>query len=346
MACTRHLSIAVISFIACTLAPLSSWAAVESQESIDALKAGAAQGAAHFRESQAYKQGGCDVDALLGSVIARSREPLLQAGDRIVSVNGHVVQATDSVFHLVNALPPSGKVRLGVVRNLAHLSVNVQCLNSTDSLSLIVAAYEAAAAGNFAECADRANEYASRYVQQSLIYGLWRRCSIAAGRTVDEQIYTTYLTYWTLTLQELKYHPELVDGARPDYLGAQTQLLNHGQALLVDELRRQWTLATGEPNYAPPSSPATVKYVAPVPQIPQLPIRARSVGSSCERGHWIEEVMDNGAVVELEDGSTWQVDAVDTVDSALWLPTTNIVVCDGKLINTEDNESLEAERIR
>jgi len=47
----------------------------------------------------------------------------------------------------------------------------------------------------------------------------------------------------------------------------------------------------------------------------------------------------------LEDGSLWRVDDTDTVDSALWLPTTDIVVCDGKLINTEDNESVEAQRI-
>ena len=55
--------------------------------------------------------------------------------------------------------------------------------------------------------------------------------------------------------------------------------------------------------------------------------------------------MSDGAIIKLEDGSLWRVDDTDTVDSALWLPTTDIVVCDGKLINTEDNESVEAQRI-
>ncbi|MHB1271916.1 MAG: hypothetical protein ACYCZD_03955 [Rhodanobacter sp.] len=68
--------------------------------------------------------------------------------------------------------------------------------------------------------------------------------------------------------------------------------------------------------------------------------------SDCESGHWIESVSDDGEIVKLEDDSVWEVDAGDTVDSALWLPTTDIVVCDDKLINTEDNESVSASRLR
>jgi hypothetical protein len=59
----------------------------------------------------------------------------------------------------------------------------------------------------------------------------------------------------------------------------------------------------------------------------------------------VEEVMSDGEIVKLEDGSLWRVDDTDSVDSALWLPSTEVVVCDGKLINTEDNESVEARRI-
>ena len=66
----------------------------------------------------------------------------------------------------------------------------------------------------------------------------------------------------------------------------------------------------------------------------------------CESGHWVESVTDDGEIVKLEDGSIWQVDAGDTVDSALWLPTTDIVACDDKLINTEDNETVSATRLR
>jgi hypothetical protein len=34
--------------------------------------------------------------------------------------------------------------------------------------------------------------------------------------------------------------------------------------------------------------------------------------------------MSDGEIVKLEDGSLWRVDDTDTVDSALWLPTTDI----------------------
>ncbi|OGA45863.1 MAG: hypothetical protein A3G24_18430 [Betaproteobacteria bacterium RIFCSPLOWO2_12_FULL_62_13] len=60
----------------------------------------------------------------------------------------------------------------------------------------------------------------------------------------------------------------------------------------------------------------------------------------------MESVSGDGEIVKLEDGSIWQVDAVDAIDTMLWLPTTEIVVCDDKLINTDDNESVDATRIR
>lgn len=74
--------------------------------------------------------------------------------------------------------------------------------------------------------------------------------------------------------------------------------------------------------------------------------RVRIGSSGCETGHWIESVSDDGQIIKLEDGSIWEVDDVDTVDSALWLPTTDIVSCDGKLINTEDDETVSAKRLR
>ena len=30
-----------------------------------------------------------------------------------------------------------------------------------------------------------------------------------------------------------------------------------------------------------------------------------------------------------------------TVDTALWLPATDVVICNGKMINTDDNESAD-----
>ena len=76
------------------------------------------------------------------------------------------------------------------------------------------------------------------------------------------------------------------------------------------------------------------------------PARSRYQSSGCEDGHWVESVSDDGTIVKLEDGSVWEVDAVDAIDSMLWLPTTDIIACNDKLINTDDNEKVGARRLR
>lgn len=68
--------------------------------------------------------------------------------------------------------------------------------------------------------------------------------------------------------------------------------------------------------------------------------------ADCEDGHWVKSVSSDGAIVILEDGSVWEIDPSDQADTALWLPTTNIVACDDKLIDTDDNEIAEATRIK
>ena len=64
-------------------------------------------------------------------------------------------------------------------------------------------------------------------------------------------------------------------------------------------------------------------------------------------GHWIKSKVDDGAMIILEDGSMWQIDSVDRVDTALWLPITNVIVLKASspigeykymLINTDDGE--------
>lgn len=67
-------------------------------------------------------------------------------------------------------------------------------------------------------------------------------------------------------------------------------------------------------------------------------------------GHWIREVRDRGKYVFLEDGSKWEISAIDRIDTVLWLPTTAINVSeesddpyyDYTLINEDDNESVSA----
>ena len=71
-----------------------------------------------------------------------------------------------------------------------------------------------------------------------------------------------------------------------------------------------------------------------------------SLAFACEDGHWIDSVSDDGRIVILDDGSVWEVDSLDRIDSSLWLPMSEIVACDDKLINTDDDEVVDATRIR
>ena len=66
-------------------------------------------------------------------------------------------------------------------------------------------------------------------------------------------------------------------------------------------------------------------------------------------GHWISEVLSNGKIIKLEDGSFWRVSPLDEFTSSLWLPISDITVIDGdepsypyKLVNTDDNEIVNA----
>ena len=43
-------------------------------------------------------------------------------------------------------------------------------------------------------------------------------------------------------------------------------------------------------------------------------------------GHWIKTKSDNGAFVTLEDGSLWEINSIDRIDTSLWLPITDITV--------------------
>lgn len=66
---------------------------------------------------------------------------------------------------------------------------------------------------------------------------------------------------------------------------------------------------------------------------------------TCKAGDWITEVENDGAVITLSDGSMWLVDEVDRVDTVLWLPTENVVICGKTIMNTDsDNERVNAEK--
>ena len=71
-------------------------------------------------------------------------------------------------------------------------------------------------------------------------------------------------------------------------------------------------------------------------------------------GHWISSNDSDGAVITLEDGSVWQISSGDQIDTALWLPITDITVVQAtspvgeykyELIDAEDHEKASAKYI-
>lgn len=73
---------------------------------------------------------------------------------------------------------------------------------------------------------------------------------------------------------------------------------------------------------------------------------ASNASEACESGHWVKSIQADGKIVILEDGSVWEIDDGDVADTATWTATTEIVVCDDKLVNTDDDETVDATRIR
>jgi hypothetical protein len=72
---------------------------------------------------------------------------------------------------------------------------------------------------------------------------------------------------------------------------------------------------------------------------------ARAAG--CDDGHWIQEVLADGQIIQLEDDSVWQVDGPDAVTASVWLPTDDVLVCnEGKLINVDDKETVSVRRLK
>lgn len=63
---------------------------------------------------------------------------------------------------------------------------------------------------------------------------------------------------------------------------------------------------------------------------------------------YLQSKSDDGSVLILADGSVWEVSSVDQIDSALWLPSTTIIIPDSDdcLINSDDGEKVEAHRIK
>lgn len=89
-------------------------------------------------------------------------------------------------------------------------------------------------------------------------------------------------------------------------------------------------------------------YINHLPDIHEAALNSQTIPQprECSSGHWLSDKMDDGKYIKLEDDSLWEVNTVDIVDSALWLETDEITVCPGKLVNTDEKESVGAKRIK
>ena len=68
--------------------------------------------------------------------------------------------------------------------------------------------------------------------------------------------------------------------------------------------------------------------------------------NGCSDGHWIQSITGNGEIIELEDGSIWQVDSIDTITSSIWLPISNVTVCGSTMINIDDGEKVGVTKLK
>jgi hypothetical protein len=69
-----------------------------------------------------------------------------------------------------------------------------------------------------------------------------------------------------------------------------------------------------------------------------LALSTPGFSESCDKDS-IASVTDDGAIIVMISGAVFRVNLVDQVDTALWLPADDVLVCDGdtELINVDEN---------
>lgn len=90
------------------------------------------------------------------------------------------------------------------------------------------------------------------------------------------------------------------------------------------------------------------EYTARVIEVALKPRDKAKAYAGVGKGHWVRKTIDGGKLIILEDGSLWEVSALDRINTALWLATTDITVIEARapigdfkyvLINTDDGET-------
>jgi hypothetical protein len=142
MRALRFITLALLVFA------LQGPASADSATEVEWFKAVTAKESARLHQLPAFQRAGCDINALMGPVIARSREPLLKAGDRILAINSQPAQGSpDTPFQLLNALSTGDIAHLKIERKGTMLTVNIPCKNAAVEIGARLAALDAAAQG-------------------------------------------------------------------------------------------------------------------------------------------------------------------------------------------------------
>jgi hypothetical protein len=66
-----------------------------------------------------------------------------------------------------------------------------------------------------------------------------------------------------------------------------------------------------------------------------------AAAASCEDDS-ILSVSSDGAILRMLSGDVFEVDPLDRVDTALWLPTEDVVVCDDEFVINKDENGEKA----
>jgi hypothetical protein len=73
---------------------------------------------------------------------------------------------------------------------------------------------------------------------------------------------------------------------------------------------------------------------------------AAARGGACDEDT-IQSVSRDGSILVMLSGAVYRVSNLDRIDSMLWLPSDDVLVCGNKIINTdEDGEKVEVTRLR
>lgn len=112
--------------------------------------------------------------------------------------------------------------------------------------------------------------------------------------------------------------------------------LGVGSELLIPELGQKCRIWNSEylDSIKIPGSPPSTK---PKKLIPN---------DDCTEKHWIQSKSGDGSIIILADMSVWEVDAIDRINSILWLPTEDVIVCRGKMINLNNGEKVNVTRLK